>query len=177
MNKELKALEKIKCIVNYDGGINQKALGNFHSKEFNIIESALKNQKRKLDLIGEILVDVSKGNYADLNEAINEIREVLEEDIENAFKRLKYIDNNSLNDEDIHIVQGMTFEDKVECIKKLKTLETIKEKRIVFEFFDKTSTYEEYNKAIRNNWDYKEENYKKYLLTEDEYITVKEALS
>lgn len=78
MYKELEALNKIAGITNYDGGKNLKALGNSHKKEFNLIETTLKNQKRKLDLIGEILVDVSKGNYADLNDAINEIREVLE---------------------------------------------------------------------------------------------------
>lgn len=77
MSEELKALNKIAGITNYDGGKNLKALGNSHKKEFSLIESTLKTQQRKLDLIGEILVDVSKGNYADLNDAINEIREVL----------------------------------------------------------------------------------------------------
>ena len=46
---------------------------------FNRVETALKNQKRKLDLISEVLVDVSKGNYADLNDTISKIREVLED--------------------------------------------------------------------------------------------------
>ena len=55
--------------------------------------------------------------------------------IETALKRLNYIDENRLSDEDIHIVQGMTFEDKVECIKKLKALEIITNK-IKIEFTD-----------------------------------------
>ena len=37
----------------------------------------LKEKLQSLDLISEILVDVSKGNYADVNMAIEEIREIL----------------------------------------------------------------------------------------------------
>lgn len=71
MNKALELFENIKfhisCIdPNYDGKV-----------AYECIETALITNKRKLDVIGEILVDVSKGNYADVNDAIDEIREVL----------------------------------------------------------------------------------------------------
>lgn len=79
MNRELKALETIKNIpILSTPESTQKIFYDKHKKELDIIENTLKNQKRKLDLISEVLVDVSKGNYADLNDAINEIREVLE---------------------------------------------------------------------------------------------------
>lgn len=45
--------------------------------KFETIEKELKDKENKLSIISEILVDISKGNYADLNDAINEIREVL----------------------------------------------------------------------------------------------------
>ena len=41
------------------------------------IEQELKDKENKLAIISEILVDISKGNYSDLNIAIEEIREVL----------------------------------------------------------------------------------------------------
>ena len=66
--------------------------------------------------------------------------------IETALKRLNYIDENRLSDEDIHIVQGMTFEDKVECIKKLKALEIIKEKDIDFKTLKKAFVFNGSNK-------------------------------
>ncbi len=68
------------------------------------------------------------------------------------------------------------MEKAVKLKKQDEILRIIKEKRVVFEFFDKTSTYEEYNKAIRNNWNYKEEDYKKYLLTQEEFDLLKEVL-
>ena len=68
MTKELKALNTI-----LRGTFNSA----FYEEETKIIETALKTNKKKLDVIGEILVDISKGNYADLNVAIDEIREVL----------------------------------------------------------------------------------------------------
>ena len=46
-------------------------------QDLDIVFDALKANKKKLDVIGEILVDVSKGNYADLSVAIDEIRKVL----------------------------------------------------------------------------------------------------
>ena len=77
MKKALQALESIrKTIQQLDYGFISKE----DCEDFQIIETTIKNQKRKLDLIGEILVDVSKGNYANLNDAINEIREVLEDE-------------------------------------------------------------------------------------------------
>lgn len=48
---------------------------------YETVENELKEgekNKKKLMLIGEVLVDVSKGNYTNLNDAIKEIREVLE---------------------------------------------------------------------------------------------------
>lgn len=79
MSRELKALDTIKnyqVCTNY--GLDEyKAIVEVLPNCFNIVEDALKNQKRKLDLIGEVLVDVSKGNYTDLSDAIDEIREVL----------------------------------------------------------------------------------------------------
>lgn len=39
----LQALNKIAGITNYDGGKNLKALGNFHKKEFALIETTLKD--------------------------------------------------------------------------------------------------------------------------------------
>ena len=45
--------------------------------KFETIEKELKEKENKLSIISEILVDISKGNYADLNDAINEIREAL----------------------------------------------------------------------------------------------------
>lgn len=81
MNKELEALEKL---GNIDVIYNKNGIEGCYSikdtDKFEIIETALKSNKRKLDLIGEILVDISKGYYADLNDAINEIREVLEDE-------------------------------------------------------------------------------------------------
>ena len=71
MSKELTPLEALNILVGM-AVVQQMAY-----KMKPIIENALKTNKRKLDLIGEILVDVSKGNYADLNTAIDEIREVL----------------------------------------------------------------------------------------------------
>lgn len=85
MNKELEALDTIKRdhIILFPNRMNED--GSIYTErefedEFNIIETALITNKRKLDVISEILVDVSKGNYADLNDAINEIREVLEDE-------------------------------------------------------------------------------------------------
>lgn len=43
-----------------------------------IVETALTTNDRKLAMIDEILVDISKGNYADLNVAIDKIREVFD---------------------------------------------------------------------------------------------------
>lgn len=45
--------------------------------KFEAIEKELRDQRKKLTIIGEILVDVSKGNYSDLKDAIKEIREAL----------------------------------------------------------------------------------------------------
>lgn len=42
----LQALNKIAGITNYDGGKNLKALGNFHKKEFALIETTLKDYER-----------------------------------------------------------------------------------------------------------------------------------
>ena len=47
-------------------------------EQFENIERELKDQRKKLTIISEILVDISKGNYSDLKVAIKEIREVLE---------------------------------------------------------------------------------------------------
>ena len=47
-------------------------------EQFENIEKELKDQRKKLTIISEILVDISKGNYSDLKIAIEEIREVLE---------------------------------------------------------------------------------------------------
>ena len=69
----LEALERIRTTICIKGGISGYELAYLE-----IIETELKTNKKKLDLIGEILVDISKGNYADLNTAIDEIREVLE---------------------------------------------------------------------------------------------------
>lgn len=44
---------------------------------YETIEKELRDQRKKLTIIGEILVDISKGNYSDLKDAIKEIREVL----------------------------------------------------------------------------------------------------
>lgn len=98
----------------------------------------------------------------------------------NALNRLNYIDKYKFSDEDIHIVQGMTFEDKVECIKKLKALEIIKEKEVDVHNFKEI--------LIKQEWTYEqyldEENdpntsghqfaYK--LLTEEEYNILREVL-
>lgn len=70
MTKELEALHLIRVYLDTEGELEM-------SHELNIIETALKTNKKKLDIIGEILVDISKGNYADLDEAIDDIREVL----------------------------------------------------------------------------------------------------
>lgn len=82
MNKELTPLEALKELfdIAYDkvrSGWEDKPLERKLFVLNDIIEKALKKQKRKLDLIGEVLVDASKGNYTDLNDSINEIREVL----------------------------------------------------------------------------------------------------
>ncbi len=76
MSKELEALEKIQKRIY--GEIPETA--DIVDDDLYIIETTIKNQKRKLDLIGEVLVDVSKGNYSDLSVAIDEIREVFEND-------------------------------------------------------------------------------------------------
>lgn len=49
----------------------------YTDKQVDIIEKDLKEKEIKLSLISEILVDISKGNYSDLKDAIKEIREVL----------------------------------------------------------------------------------------------------
>ena len=77
MSKELEALERIrKAHYFVDFELDAKVSEDY-KKELDIIETALKTNKKKLDVIGEILVDVSKGNYADLSVAIDEIRKVL----------------------------------------------------------------------------------------------------
>ena len=77
MNKELEAVKEFRILVgDYEKKWDKKTYDHFMNN-VTIIETAIKNQKRKLDLIGEVLVDVSKGNYADLNIAIAEIIEVL----------------------------------------------------------------------------------------------------
>lgn len=70
MSKELSSLEAFQLFC--------KELKIENSEFAKTIENALKTNKKKLDVIGEILVDISKGNYADLNTAIDEIREELE---------------------------------------------------------------------------------------------------
>ena len=47
-------------------------------EQFETIEEELKDQRKRLTIISEILVDISKGNYSDLKLAIKEIREVLD---------------------------------------------------------------------------------------------------
>ena len=72
MSEELKAIKYLK------ENKRRHWINGDRSREcLDIIENALKSNERKLDLITEILVDVSKGNYADINDAICEIREVL----------------------------------------------------------------------------------------------------
>ena len=75
---EIGALKNIEKEIEDYEGFDENTYYQMDRTRFQIIETTLKNQKRKLDLIGEILVDVSKGNYSDLDDAINEIREVLE---------------------------------------------------------------------------------------------------
>ena len=77
MSKELEALERIKKAHYFVDFELDAKISEDYKEELDIIETALKNQKRKLNLIGEVLVDVSKGNYADLSVAIDEIRKVL----------------------------------------------------------------------------------------------------
>lgn len=74
MSKELEALKEAKRHIHV-----LITTGDWDEieKQLDIVEIAIKADKKKLDIIGEILVDISKGNYADLNVAINEIREVL----------------------------------------------------------------------------------------------------
>ena len=92
--------------------------------------------------------------------------------IETALKRLNYIDENRLSDEDIHIVQGMTFEDKVKCIKKLKALEIIKEKFVIPAYVRNAKTMEEYNKQLKQTTFRKD--YECRKLTQEEYDSLKE---
>ena len=80
MNKEmtpLQALKKIKKARYFVDFELDAKVSEDYKKELDIIETSLKTNKKKLDVIGEILVDVSKGNYADLSVAIDEIRKVL----------------------------------------------------------------------------------------------------
>lgn len=76
MSEELETLKFIKHAFERLGipGIPTK----YTSLCLDSIETAFKKQQRKLNLISEVLVDVSKGTYADLNDAINEIREIIE---------------------------------------------------------------------------------------------------
>jgi len=76
MTKELKALKDLR----EDAKNHLTSHTHYLNKKLDIIETTLKTNKRKLDVIGEILVDVSKGNYANLNTAIDEIRRVLEDE-------------------------------------------------------------------------------------------------
>ena len=81
MSKGLKALEDL--MTSYyemcqDLGNNDDQYQRCNlTSERSIIERELKDNENKLAIISEILVDISKGNYSDLNIAIEEIREVL----------------------------------------------------------------------------------------------------
>ncbi len=84
MNKGLEALECLmngccnRCTDSICGEKNNGACRYF--QKYKIIETTLKTNKKKLDAIGEILVNISKGNYSDLYIATDEIREVLEDE-------------------------------------------------------------------------------------------------
>lgn len=72
MSKGLEALKYLK------ENKRKHWLDNDKSNEcLNDIEKELKDQRKKLTIIGEILVDISKGNYSDLKVAIKKIREAL----------------------------------------------------------------------------------------------------
>ena len=74
MNKGLKALnDMLEYLLTYDE-FNEKR----HKHNAEIIETELKNKHYLECEIGEMLVDYSKGNYADVAVFINELREVLE---------------------------------------------------------------------------------------------------
>lgn len=70
MNKGLEALKEYRS--------QQQGVNVYADKYLDIIEKELKDQRKRLTIISEILVDISKGNYSDLKVAIKEIREVLE---------------------------------------------------------------------------------------------------
>jgi len=108
--------------------------------------------------------------------------EVFREDlniIEKALKRLTYIDENRLSDEDIHIVQGMTFKDKVKCIKKLKALEIIKDKKVdcntLIFYLEKHNETGHIDYAFDSYNDYAKDSDKPQL-TKEEFDLLKEVL-
>ena len=81
MNKKLANIKDLKsAFISHckELGCDENYIKACENK-FNDIETAFKNQQRQLDLICEVLVDVSKANYANLNVAISDIREVLDD--------------------------------------------------------------------------------------------------
>lgn len=64
----------VSCTFNKTTGVKKY---EYTETQVNAIEKELRDQRKKLTIISEILVDISKGNYSDLKVAIKEIREVL----------------------------------------------------------------------------------------------------
>lgn len=74
MSKGLKMLKELKEACETHMG---RMVYILQEDKFETIEKELRDQRKKLTIISEILVDISKGNYSDLKVAIKEIREVL----------------------------------------------------------------------------------------------------
>ena len=64
-----------------------------------------------------------------------------------------------------------------ETVKKIiKAFEIIKQKKVRLDYLMKTQTYEQYNHAMKIEFDYKEEDYIGYLLSQEEFDLLKETL-
>lgn len=60
--------------------------------------------------------------------------------------------------------------------KKYQVIDIFRRKKVRLDYLEKTETSEQYNHAMKIEFDYREERYASYLLTDEEYILTKEVV-
>lgn len=67
------------------------------------------------------------------------------------------------------------FRDEFDCLDKaVRALDIIRRKEVILEFFLKAKEVGHYSLLVKMNYNYDREKYSRFLLTEDEFLLIKE---